>query len=150
MKFRGGALGKTAALLDGEMPYAFNLDLDTWGLTTKDRELARFRGLLDEEALLKSNALFGYEGDKYYFDIDIRTHFGLNKYTTDTIPYWKTETVEAMDAFQFKEGYSGGAGECVSLAALYKSVAAFATSTSARSCRNTATGSSNGRSCTTP
>ena len=99
--------------------YAFNLDLDTWGLTTKDRELARFRGILDEEALLKSNALFGYEGDKYYFDIDIRTHFGLNKYTTDTIPYWKTETIEAMDAFRFKEGYTGGAGECVSLAALY-------------------------------
>ena len=99
--------------------YAFNLDLDTWGLTTKDRELARFRGILDEAALLRSNALFGYEGDKYYFDIDIRTHFGLNKYTTDTIPYWKTETIEAMDAFRFKEGYTGGAGECVSLAALY-------------------------------
>jgi hypothetical protein len=99
--------------------YAFNLDLDTWGLTTKDRELARFRDFIDADTLARSNALFGYEGDKYYFDIDIRTHFGLHKYTTDTIPYWKTETVEAMDAFKFKEGYSNGAGECVSLAALY-------------------------------
>jgi hypothetical protein len=99
--------------------YAFNLDLDTWGLTTKDRELARFRDFIDAETLARSNALFGYEGDKYYFDMDIRTHFGLHKYTTDTIPYWKTETVEAMDAFKFKEGYSNGAGECVSLAALY-------------------------------
>jgi len=99
--------------------YAFNLDLDTWGLTTKDREMARFRPFLEEDTIRRSNALFGYEGDKYYFDIDIRTHFGLNKYTTDAIPYWKTETVEAMDAFCHKAGYSTGAGECVSLAALY-------------------------------
>ena len=99
--------------------YAFNLDLDTWGLTSKDREMARFRPFLDEDTLRRSNALFGYEGDKYYFDIDIRTHFGLAKYTDDTIPYWKTETVEAMDAFRHKEGYTTGAGECVSLAALY-------------------------------
>jgi hypothetical protein len=45
--------------------------------------------------LKQSNALFGYEGDKYYFDIDIRKHFGLDKYDSDIIPYWKTETVEA-------------------------------------------------------
>jgi hypothetical protein len=99
--------------------YAFNLDLDTWGLTTKDLEMARFRSFLEEDTIRRSNALFGYEGDKYYFDIDIRTHFGLNIYTTDAIPYWKTETVEAMDAFCLKAGYSAGAGECVSLAALY-------------------------------
>jgi hypothetical protein len=99
--------------------YAFNLDLDTWGLTTKEREMARFRPFLAEDTIRRSNALFGYEGDKYYFDIDIRSHFGLNKYTTEAIPYWKTETVEAMDAFCHKAGYSTGAGECVSLAALY-------------------------------
>ena len=99
--------------------YAFNLDLETWGLTTQEREIARFRPFLDEQIIRKSNALFGYEGDKYYFDIDIRSHFGLSKYTSETIPYWKTETVEAMDAFRHKDGYSTGAGECVSLAALY-------------------------------
>jgi hypothetical protein len=99
--------------------YAFNLDLDTWGLTTQEREMARFRPFLDETTLRQSNALFGYEGDKYYFAIDIRTHFGLHKYNSETIPYWKTETVEAMDAFRYKEGYAAGAGECVSLAALY-------------------------------
>ncbi len=99
--------------------YAFNLDLETWGLTTQEREMGRFRPFLDEATLRQSNALFGYEGDKYYFDIDIRTHFGLHKYNSDTIPYWKTETVEAMDAFRHKAGYSSGAGECVSLAALY-------------------------------
>ncbi len=99
--------------------YAFNLDLDTWGLTTTETELARFRGLIDEKALAQSNALFGYEGDKYYFDIDIRTHFGLDKYSGNVIPYWKTETVEAMDAFMHRDGYATGAGECVSLAALY-------------------------------
>jgi hypothetical protein len=99
--------------------YAFNLDLETWGLTTQEREMARFRPFLDEATLRQSNALFGYEGDKYYFDIDIRTHFGLHKYNSETIPYWKTETIEAMDAFRYKEGYSTGAGECVSLAALY-------------------------------
>ena len=99
--------------------YTFNLDLDTWGLTTKERELARFRDFIDADALAQSNALFGYEGDKYYFDIDIRTHFGLHKYEGNIIPYWKTETIEAMDAFRFKAGYSSGAGECVSLAALY-------------------------------
>lgn len=99
--------------------YAFNLDLDTWGLTTKQREMRRFAGFVDAAALKQSNALFGYEGDKYYFDIDIRKHFGLDKYAGDVIPYWKTETVEAMDAFKYRENYAGGAGECVSLAVLY-------------------------------
>ncbi len=99
--------------------YEFNLDLDTWGLTRKEAELTRFRDIVDEKTLSRSNALFGYEGDKYYFDIDIRRHFGLDKYTTDVIPYWKTETVEAMDAFRFREGYREGAGECVSLSTLY-------------------------------
>lgn len=99
--------------------YSFNLDLETWGLTTKPREIARFSAFFDPELLSRSNALFGYEGDKYYFDIDIRRHFGLDKYTTDVIPYWKTETVEAMDAFAHKPGHAQGAGECVSLSALY-------------------------------
>lgn len=99
--------------------FTFNLDLDTWGLTTKDRELARFSPFISLEALSQSNALFGYEGDKYYFDIDIRRHFGLDKYTTDVIPYWKTETIEAMEAFRHKPDYSTGAGECVSLSTLY-------------------------------
>ncbi len=99
--------------------YAFNLDLDTWGLTTKQAQLGRFTTWVDEETLAQSNALFGYEGDKYYFDIDIRAHFGLDKYEGDVIPYWKTETVEAMDAFRHKPEYAFGAGECVSLATLY-------------------------------
>ena len=99
--------------------YNFNLDLDTWGLTDKQTEIRRFEDFIDPETLQKSNALFGYEGDKYYFDIDIRKHFGLDKYDSDIIPYWKTETVEAMNAFRFKEGYTSGAGECVSLASLY-------------------------------
>jgi hypothetical protein len=99
--------------------FAFNLDLDTWGLTTKEKELARFSSFINQEALSQSNALFGYEGDKYYFDIDIRRHFGLDKYSTNVIPYWKTETVEAMEAFHYKPGYGSGAGECVSLSTLY-------------------------------
>ncbi len=99
--------------------FEFNLDLDTWGLTTKQREIARFAPWMDEATIGKSNALFGYEGDKYYFSQDIRKHFGLDKYTTDTIPYWKTETVEAMEAFRFRPGFDRGAGECVSLSTLY-------------------------------
>jgi hypothetical protein len=95
--------------------YVFNLDLSTWGLTTKTKEIARFRDFFDIDHIKQSNALFGYEGDKYYFDIDIRQHFGLDKYDSDIIPYWKTETVEAMSAFRLKEGYTTGAGECVSL-----------------------------------
>jgi hypothetical protein len=101
--------------------YVFNLDLSTWGLTTKAREIARFSDFFDMDLLKQSNALFGYEGDRYYFDIDIRKHFGLDKFTSDVIPYWKTETVEAMNAFRFKENFSSGAGECVSLSALYVS-----------------------------
>ncbi len=101
--------------------YAFNLDLDTWGLTTKQQELARFSPFIDTDAISRANALFGYEGDHYYFDLDIRTHFGLDKYAGDIIPYWKTETVEAMDAFRHRPNYGNGAGECVSLAALYAS-----------------------------
>ncbi|MBI5009415.1 MAG: hypothetical protein HZB98_07155 [Bacteroidia bacterium] len=99
--------------------YVFNLDLSTWGLTTKTEEIARFSNFFDVDLLRQSNALFGYEGDKYYFDIDIRKHFGLDKFDSDIIPYWKTETVEAMTAFRHKEGFTTGAGECVSLSALY-------------------------------
>lgn len=99
--------------------FVFNLDLETWGLTTKEKELARFDSFVDPKALSQSNALFGYEGDKYYYDVDIRRHFGLDKYTTNVIPYWKTETIEAMKAFAYKDGYTVGAGECVSLSALY-------------------------------
>jgi len=99
--------------------YVFNLDLETWGLTEKEKETARFSDFFDVEVLKQSNALFGYEGDKYYFDIDIRRHFGLDKYESSVIPYWKTETIEAMTAFRHKEHFTTGAGECVSLAALY-------------------------------
>ncbi|MFA6481809.1 MAG: hypothetical protein WCW62_04455, partial [Bacteroidales bacterium] len=99
--------------------YVFNLDLDTWGLTAKDTEISRFSSFMDMGLLRQSNALFGYEGDKYYFDLDIRRHFGLDKYAGDQIPYWKTETVEAMTAFRYKESFSSGAGECVSLSVLY-------------------------------
>jgi hypothetical protein len=99
--------------------YVFNLDLSTWGLTSKSSEIGRFSDFFDIELLRQSNALFGYEGDKYYFDIDIRKHFGLDKYDSDIIPYWKTETIEAMTAFRHKENFTSGAGECVSLSALY-------------------------------
>lgn len=99
--------------------YIFNLDLETWGLTTKEVEMKRFQDFIDMETLKQSNALFGYEGDKYYFDMDIRKHFGLDKFTSDKIPYWKTETIEAMTAFRHKPGFTTGAGECVSLSALY-------------------------------
>ncbi|MBN1795214.1 MAG: hypothetical protein JW804_00935 [Sedimentisphaerales bacterium] len=103
--------------------YEFNLDLETWGLTDRNVELKRFEKFISPEDIAKSNALFGYHGDEYYFDVDIRKHFGLDKYDSDIIPYWKTETVEAMDAFRLKEGYKTGAGECVSLAALYAAAA---------------------------
>jgi len=99
--------------------YIFNLDLSTWGLTTKTSEINRFSDFFDMELLKQSNALFGYEGDKYYFDIDIRKHFGLDNFDTDVIPYWKTETIEAMGAFRYKENFTTGAGEFVSLSALY-------------------------------
>ena len=103
--------------------YAFNLDLETWGLTTREKELKRFAKFISPDDIAASNALFGYEGDKYYFDVDIRKHFGLDKYTSNVIPYWKTETVEAMDAFRLKNGYQTGAGECVSLSTLYAAAA---------------------------
>jgi len=103
--------------------YEFNLDLETWGLTSKAKELKRFEKFITPEETARSNALFGYHGDRYYFDVDIRRHFGLDKYDSDIIPYWKTETVEAMDAFRLKQGYEKRAGECVSLAALYAAAA---------------------------
>jgi hypothetical protein len=99
--------------------YDFNLDIDTWGLTTKDKEITRFEPFMDVETMNRSNALFGYEGDKYYFSMDIRRHFGIDKYDSNMIPYWKTETVEAMNAFKYKKNYEKGAGECVSLSVLY-------------------------------
>ena len=103
--------------------FEFNLDLETWGLTSRTKELKRFERFVSPEAIAKSNALFGYHGDKYYFDVDIRKHFGLDKYNSDIIPYWKTETIEAMNAFRLKPGYNIAAGECVSLATLYVAAA---------------------------
>lgn len=103
--------------------YEFNLDLETWGLTNQKTELQRFKDFISPEDISSSNALFGYTGDEYYFDVDIRRHFGLDKYTSDIIPYWKTETIEAMTAFHNKPDYRRGAGECVSLAALYAAAA---------------------------
>jgi len=103
--------------------FEFNLDLETWGLTSKAKEIKRFEKFISADDIVKSNALFGYQGDKYYFDVDVRRHFGLDKYNSDIIPYWKTETVEAMNAFRLKEGYQTAAGECVSLAALYVAAA---------------------------
>ena len=103
--------------------FDFNLDLETWGLTNQQTEIKRFEKFISPDDIARSNALFGYEGDKYYFDVDIRRHFGLDKYNSDIIPYWKTETVEAMNAFPLKEGYERAAGECVSLAALYAAAA---------------------------
>jgi len=99
--------------------YEFNLDLDTWGLTDQQTERKRFSPFMDEKIIGASNALFGYEGDQHYFDLDIRRHFGLEKYDDVVIPYWKTETIEAMDAFAHKDEYRVGAGECVSLSTLY-------------------------------
>lgn len=86
--------------------YEFNLDLNTWGLTNKEVEMSRFESWMSRDDLARSNALFGYAGDKYYFDVDIRRHFGLDSYEGDIIPYWKTETVEAMNAFRLKDGYT--------------------------------------------
>ena len=103
--------------------FEFNLDLETWGLTDKNSEIKRFEKFLPPQDISKSNALFGYEGDTYYYDVDIRKHFGLDKYNSDIIPYWKTETVEAMNAFRRKKGYKTGAGECVSLSTLYAAAA---------------------------
>ena len=103
--------------------FDFNLDLETWGLTTQQAELKRFEKFISPQKIAQSNALFGYQGDKYYFNVDIRRHFGLDKYDSDIIPYWKTETIEAMDAFRYKDGYQTAAGECVSLAALYAAAA---------------------------
>ncbi|MHC4265725.1 MAG: hypothetical protein ACYSUK_07320 [Planctomycetota bacterium] len=103
--------------------YEFNLDLETWGLTSQSKELKRFEKFISTQEIAKSNALFGYQGDKYYFDVDIRRHFGLDSYDNDIIPYWKTETIEAMNAFALKDGYDRGAGECVSLSTLYAAAA---------------------------
>jgi hypothetical protein len=103
--------------------YDFNLDLETWGMTSKTKEMKRFAAFVSPEEIAKSNGLFGYEGDKYYFDVDIRKHFGLDKYDSDIIPYWKTETVEAMEAFTRKPNYTKRAGECVSLSTLYAAAA---------------------------
>lgn len=99
--------------------FDFNLDLETWGLTTKEKEISRFAPFMNEKLIAQSNALFGYEGDKYYFDVDIRRHFGIDKYNSNVIPYWKTETIEAMTAFKYKKNYEKGAGECVSISTLY-------------------------------
>jgi len=37
-------------------------------------------------------------------------NFGLDQYGATLFPYWKTETVEAMDAFRHKHRFRGGRG----------------------------------------
>src|SRR5665647_978515 len=54
--------------------YVFNLDLSTWGLTSKSTEIARFSDFFDMEMLKQSNALFGYEGDKSVSYTHLRAH----------------------------------------------------------------------------
>ena len=49
--------------------FVFNLDLETWGLTTKERERRRFQQFVNFKDVEESNALMGYEGDHYYYDI---------------------------------------------------------------------------------
>ena len=39
MKYRNGAIGKTSVLLDGEMPYAFNIDLAGTEGTLRDNRV---------------------------------------------------------------------------------------------------------------
>ena len=48
--------------------YIFNLDLDTWGLTTKARELDRFEGIIDADTLAhcKGLKLIGRRIDNSY------------------------------------------------------------------------------------
>ena len=56
--------------------YEFNLDLDTWGLTTKEQELARFAPYIDEETLSHSNALWIRRGQTLFY-ARYTKHFGL-------------------------------------------------------------------------
>jgi len=99
--------------------YKFNLDLATWGMTTRHRELARFKPYLNEHEIAKHNVFLGCSGHAHYFASGIRSYFGMNSSSLDIVPYWKTETLEAMDAYIFREGHQCGAGECVSFSALY-------------------------------
>ena len=46
--------------------FEFNLDLETWGLTSKAKELKRFEKHISPDDISRSNALFGYHGDQYY------------------------------------------------------------------------------------
>ena len=49
----------------------FEFNLNSWGLTSKDREVERFLQFISPKQIAQSNALFGYNGDKYYFNFDI-------------------------------------------------------------------------------
>jgi len=60
------------------------------------------------EVLRQSNALFGYEGDKYYFDIDIRKHFGLDKFNSDVIPTGKQKPSKQCAPSAQREFYYRG------------------------------------------
>ncbi len=99
--------------------YAFNLDLMTWGLTTQNAETERFAPHIPQSELCRLSPFLECEGDRHYFEMGIRKHFGLDAYPDEVIPYWKTETVEAMEAFRHVRPDGKGAGECVSLMALY-------------------------------
>jgi hypothetical protein len=98
--------------------YEFNLDLDTWGLTTQERELARFHVAVERGADRQSNALFGTRGTG---TISNSISGGISAWTDTIETSSRTEDRNGRGEgrLSLPAGYSTGAGECVSLATLY-------------------------------
>ena len=73
MKFRGGAIGKTSALLDAEIPYAFNIDLIGTEGTLRDNRLWSKRLLPGQSDWATLPAIMPDSGDvdHHPFDAEI-------------------------------------------------------------------------------
>jgi predicted dehydrogenase len=76
LKFRGGAIGKTSALLDAQMPYQFNIDLAGTEGTLRDNRLWSKRLLPGQTGWSTMQTLMPDSGDVHHHPFDAQiNHF---------------------------------------------------------------------------
>jgi len=76
LKFAGGAIGKTSALFDADMPYQFNIDLAGTEGTLRDNRLWSHRLLPGQKGWTAMNTLLPDSGDVHHHPFDAQIdHF---------------------------------------------------------------------------
>jgi hypothetical protein len=99
--------------------YAFNLDLDTWGLTTKERELARFKDFIDRRRCASPTPSSATRATSTTSTSTSAPTSAWTSTKATSSPTGRPRPWRPWTPSATRPGYSTGAGECVSLATLY-------------------------------